>query len=290
MALYRAKQEGRGSTRFFEPAMDALVQDRARIERALREAIRRNEIGLAFQPLYSLAGERLLGFEALARWTDHLLGEIPPATFIQVAEDTGLITHLSDILFEKACREAVTWPADLTLSFNISPLQLRDTTLGLRIMKALARAGLSPERLIIEITESAIVKDFDAARRILNDLHEAGIRVALDDFGNGYSSLAQPSHFHFDKLKIDKSFVGRALDQEDQATLVRAIPSIGRGLGLETTAEGVETEEQLAFLQKEGCDVGQGYLFSRQLAPERARALAHGEEPGSATASNAVAV
>ncbi len=273
LALYRSKQEGRGQVRFFEPSMDAVVRDRVRIENALRRAIREDAVDVHFQPIIDIGSRDLIGFEALARWSDSEIGEIPPAVFIQVAEDAALISQLSDMLFTKACREAVKWPPSVSLSFNISPLQLRDKTLGLRLMKVLAEVGIAPSRLVIEITEGAIVREYESAQRVLEDLRAAGVRVALDDFGTGYSSLAQLSHFRFDKIKIDRSFVGQALVNQDQATLVRAIIGIGRGLGLETTAEGVETAEQLAFLQNEGCRIGQGFLFSPAVTGEEALAM-----------------
>lgn len=280
MALYRAKKEGRGETRFFEPSMDAAVNERVRIESALRAAIRADEVHVHYQPLHNLEGNKLIGFEALARWTDPELGVVEPTTFIQIAEDSALITQLWDLLFLKACRDAAQWPSHLTLSFNISPVQLRDRSLASRTMAILMRTGLLPSRVEIEITESALVREFDAARRTLEEFHEGGIQVALDDFGTGYSSLAQLSQFKFDRIKIDRSFVHTVSHDAHNATLVRAIISIGRGLGLETTAEGIETPEQLAFLRAEGCQIGQGFLFGQAVAPEEALALARGDSQG----------
>ncbi len=274
MALYRAKQEGRGETRFFEPAMDAAVNERVRIENALRAAIRADGVEVYYQPLHDLEGNRLIGFEALARWHDPELGTVEPTSFIQIAEDSSLISQLSDLLFSKACTQAVAWPSDLMLCFNISPVQLRDRGLATRMMAILMKTGLLPSRVEVEITESAIVRDFDAARRTLDELRNGGIQVALDDFGTGYASLAQLSQFKFDRIKIDRSFVHNVSVDHDKATLVRAMISIGRGLGLKTTAEGIETTEQLEFMRREGCEIGQGFLFGKAVGPEETLIMA----------------
>lgn len=280
LALYRAKKDGRGQIRFFEPAMDVVVRERAKLESALRHAIREDAIDVYFQPLVDMDGKQIKGFEALARWTDPELGSVDPQKFIQVAEDAALISGLSDFLLVKACREAATWPANLTLSFNVSPVQLRDRSLGLRIMRILAEEKLLPTRLTLEITESAIVGDFESAKHVLQELRAAGVRIALDDFGTGYSNLAQLTHFPFDTIKIDRSFVSQAPTSSEQATLVRAMMSIGRGLGLETTAEGVETEAQATFLRDVGCRVGQGFLYGKAVSADEARSLIAGAADG----------
>ncbi len=277
IALYRAKQEGRGGSRFFEASMDQLIGERATMERALRVAIRENRIGVAFQSLFDLKTGSIVGFEALARWTDADLGEVPAAAFIQVAEDSGLITQLSDQLLRKACSEAVKWPPHVTLSFNISSTQLRDRLLGLRIVEILAETGLRPGRLEIEITESALVREQAVAHRMLEELRAAGIRVALDDFGTGYSNLAQLTRFKFDRIKIDRSFIGQLFGSGQQSTLVRAVLGLASGLGIATTAEGVESEGQLAFLRAEGCDLGQGFLFSKAVSGADALKLVAGQ-------------
>ena len=207
LALYRAKGEGRSLTRFFEPAMDAHVERRNVIERELRAAVAGDRIEAHYQPLVSLAGNRIIGFEALARWQSPVLGPVAPSVFIAVAEECGLINRLGDQLLRTACREAKNWPDDFILSFNISPLQLRDTTLGLRVLSILGETGLPPTRLELEITESAIVGDTDAAQHIIDELRAAGVRIALDDFGTGYATMSQLLSFRFDKIKIDRSFV-----------------------------------------------------------------------------------
>ena len=203
---------------------------------------------------------------------------VAPVTFIQIAEDSGLITPLSDFLLAKACTAAAGWPAEMKLAFNVSAVQLRDRLAGLRILNILAKTGLSPTRLEIEITESAIVRDPGAAHQTLTRLREAGIHVVIDDFGTGYSSLAQLSRLRFDKIKIDRSFIGQMNDSVDQATLVRAIIGLGRGLGLTTVAEGVESVGQLQFLKEEGCELGQGFLFSRAVTAEEALTIARASD------------
>ena len=282
IALFRAKQEGRGESRFFEPKMDQLIAHRATIEEALRGAIREDRIEVHFQPLLDLKTNRILGFEALARWTDLELGEIPPSTFIQVAEDSGLITPLSDQLLRKACRAAVQWPGHTMLSFNISAAQLRDRLLGLRILSILGESGLSPHRLEIEITEGTIVSEYETAEKALTDLRAAGVGVVLDDFGTGYSSLAQLTRFKFDRIKIDRSFVGNVFNEEQQLTLVRTIIGLARSLDITITAEGVEEGRQADLLREEGCDVGQGYLFGKAVPAERALELVRANAKGTA--------
>ena len=248
--------------------MGLMFSRRANLERALRRAIHDDQIEIYYQPLIDLKGGRIVAFEALARWDHPDLGDVPPSSFIQIAEDFGLITPLSDLLLRKACREAVRWPSDITLAFNISATQLRDKLLGLRILGILADTGLSPHRLEIEITESAVVKEYKAAQLIIDELRAAGIRISLDDFGTGYSSLSQLSHFKFDQIKIDSTFIKNMLEDGDQAMLVKAVIGLGRGLGLATVGEGIENPNQLAFLREAGCELGQGFLFSKAVPAE----------------------
>jgi diguanylate cyclase (GGDEF)-like protein len=261
-ALYRAKDAGRSSVRFFETEMDTYVERRIQIERELRSAVASNGIVPHYQPLVSLKGNRIIGFEALARWENTDLGFLPPEVFIPIAEETGLINALSDQLFRRACVEANTWPRTLVLAFNISPVQLRDPMLGLRLLTILEQTGFSPRRLEIEITESALVENIGVARTVIDQLREAGVRIALDDFGTGYATLSQLLSFHLDKIKIDRSFVARLGNNEDSQVIVRAILGLAKGFGLTTTAEGVEDAGQLAYLKANGCTQGQGYLFS----------------------------
>ena len=262
-ALNRAKAAGRSSVRFFEPEMDTHVERRIQIERELRSAIASNGIVPHYQPLVSLAGNRIIGFEALARWENGDSGFIPPDVFIPIAEETGLINALGNHLFRRACLDANAWPATFVLAFNVSPVQLRDPTLGLRLLSILGQTGFSPRRLEIEITESALVENIAVAQTVIDELRQAGVRIALDDFGTGYATLSQLLSFHLDKIKIDRSFVSRLDKSEDSQVIVRAILGLAKGFGLTTTAEGVEDAGQLAYLKANGCTEGQGYLFSK---------------------------
>jgi diguanylate cyclase (GGDEF)-like protein len=264
-ALYRAKSAGRSSIRFFESEMDLLVERRAQIERELRAAVASNSLVTHYQPLVSLDGNHIIGFEALARWESKSLGSIPPMEFIPIAEETGLIITLGDQLFRRACLDAKTWPADFTLSFNVSPIQLRDPTFGLRLLSILSQTGFSPRQLEIEITETALVENIAIAQHVIDDLRAAGVRIALDDFGTGYATLSQLLSFHLDKIKIDRSFVSRLDKSDDSQVIIRAILGLAKGFGLTTTAEGVEDESQLACLKANGCAEGQGYLFGKAI-------------------------
>ncbi len=269
LALYRAKAEGRSFTRFFEPAMDAHVERRTAIERELRAAVAAHAIEVHYQPLVHLDGDRIIGFEALARWVSPTLGNVFPSVFIAVAEECGLIHRLGDQLLRAACYEAKNWPADFTLAFNISPVQLRDPTFGLRTFGILGETGLPPARLELEITESAIVGDALLAQRMIDELRSAGVRIALDDFGTGYATMSQLLAFRFDKIKIDRSFVNKLGGDADSEVIVRAIIGLAKGLGLTTTAEGIETGIQLADLKSHGCVEGQGYLFGKAIPAEQ---------------------
>jgi diguanylate cyclase (GGDEF)-like protein len=262
-ALYRAKAAGRSSVRFFETEMDTHVERRIQIEQDLRRAIAANGIVPHYQPLVSLDGNRIIGFEALARWKNGLLGFVPPDVFIPIAEETGLINSLGDQLFRRACLDAIAWPPTFVLAFNISAVQLRDPTLGLRLLSILGQTGFSPRCLEIEITESALVENIGVAQTVIDQLRQAGVRIALDDFGTGYATLSQLLSFHLDKIKIDRSFVSRLDKSEDSKVIVRAIIGLAKGFGLTTTAEGVEDAGQLTYLKASGCTEGQGYLFSK---------------------------
>jgi diguanylate cyclase (GGDEF)-like protein len=273
LALYRAKAEGRSATRFFEQAMDAHVERRSVIERELRSAIAAKAIDVHYQPLVHLDGGRIIGFEALARWHSPVLGRVMPNVFITVAEECGLIDRLGDQLLRKACAEALNWPDDLTLAFNISPLQLRNATLGLRVLNILAETGLPASRLELEITESAIVGDAVLAQRQIDELRAAGVRIALDDFGTGYATMSQLLAFRFDKIKIDRSFVNELGGKEGSEVVVRAIIGLAKGLGLVTTAEGIEKASQLEGLKADGCMEGQGFLFGKAIPAKEIPAL-----------------
>ncbi|MET3299209.1 putative bifunctional diguanylate cyclase/phosphodiesterase [Bradyrhizobium diazoefficiens] len=261
-ALYRAQGDGRSRVRFFEPDMDVHVERRINIERELRSAIATDIIEPHYQPVVSLVSNRIVGFEALARWDSKTSGHIPPDVFIPIAEETGLINALGDQLFRRACLDATAWPKTFSLAFNISPVQLRDSALGERIISILEQTGFSPRRLEIEITESAFVEKNGAAKTVIDELRHAGVRIALDDFGTGYATLSQLLSFRLDKIKIDRSFVSHLDYSTDSRVIVRAILGLAEGFGLTTTAEGVEDERQLVFLVSNGCTEGQGYLFS----------------------------
>jgi diguanylate cyclase (GGDEF)-like protein len=278
IALYRAKATGTSTLCFFEQEMDAHVQERDFLENELRSAIGTSALRPFYQPIQDLKTKRIVGFEALARWTHATAGEISPERFIPIAEECGLINDLSDYLFRQACRDAQQWPSDVTLSFNISPAQLRDRTLGLRVLAILGQAGLSPHRVELEITESALVRDMEAAQETLGALRQSGIRIALDDFGTGYSSLYHLRNFKLDKIKIDRSFVARMSEDRESEAIVRALVGLGTGLCLTVTAEGVENKAQQLQLIAEGCQQAQGFLFSEAVPQADAMALLQDDE------------
>lgn len=274
-ALYRAKAEGRSSIHFFEPEMDAHVERRIAIENELRAAVAAKLIVPYYQPVVALEGRRAVAFEALARWKSEKLGWVAPDLFITVAEEIGIISQLGDQLLRQACLDARAWPPELTLAFNISAVQLRDPGFGLRVLAILAETGFSPRRLELEITETALVDNIKIAQAVTDQLRQAGVRIALDDFGTGYATLSQLLSFKFDRIKIDRSFVGRLGKDKESTTIVRAVLGLANGFDLETTAEGIENDEQLASLAADGCLVGQGYLFSKAVpANEVANVLA----------------
>ena len=273
IALYRAKEQGVSALRFFEPQMDASIRERDLFERELRLAVSAETIVPHYQPLVRMDSGETIGFEALARWTHPELGEVEPCRFIPIAEDCGLIGELTDNLLRRACADAAAWPATVMLSFNVSPVQLRDPTFGLRVLDILSKAGLPPQRLEIEITESALVQDMEGAQRTLGALRNAGIRIALDDFGTGYSSLYHLRNFKLDTLKIDRSFVQSAASDRDSAAIVKALIGLGAGLSLTVTAEGVENEAQRAMLAAEGCEQAQGFLYSKAVPAAEAAAM-----------------
>jgi diguanylate cyclase (GGDEF)-like protein len=264
-ALYRAKAEGRSCIRFFEPDMDAHVERRVAIETELRAAVAAKTIVLYYQPLVAFEGRRVVGFEALARWKSDKFGWVAPDLFIKVAEEIGIISELGDQLLRRACLDARAWPPELTLAFNISAVQLRDPTIGLRVLTILAETGFSPRRLELEITETALVDNIKIAQAVTGQLRQAGVRIALDDFGTGYATLSQLLSLKLDRIKIDRSFVDRLGKDKESTTIVRAVLGLASGFNLETTAEGIENDEQLASLRADGCLEGQGYLFGKAM-------------------------
>ena len=273
IAMYVAKRAGRNEVMAFDEGMRDLLVKRTQMEIALREAIRNDRFRPYYQPLVNLKTGELIGFEALARWSLSDGTQVSAAEFIQLADESGLITDLSEKLLTRACTDALQWPADLTLAFNLSPAQLGDRLIGLRIVKILAKVGFPANRLELEITESALIHDSETAVQVLEDLHDAGIRIALDDFGTGYSSLSHMAKFQFDRIKIDRSFVREFEVDAKQRKIVKAIVTLGAGLGVSTSAEGIERESQRASLRTLGCLHGQGYLFGPAVEATEALAL-----------------
>jgi len=263
MALYRAKGDGRGTFRFFEPEMDARAQARRALELDLRRALALKQFELHYQPLIDLASDRVSGCEALLRWHDPERGAVSPAEFIPIAEEIGLIAPLGEWVLRRGCAEAAMWPGDVKVAINLSPVQFKRGRLVEVVMSALASSGLPAHRLELEITESVLLEENEANLATLHQLRALGVRICLDDFGTGYSSLSYLRSFPFDKIKIDRSFVGAMIENAECTAIVRAIASLGASLGITTTAEGVETHEQLEQVRARGCTEVQGFLLSR---------------------------
>ncbi|MEH2552541.1 diguanylate cyclase (GGDEF)-like protein [Bradyrhizobium algeriense] len=265
LALYRAKSDGRGTFRFFEPAMDLQMQTRRVMEQDLRKALPAGEFVLHYQPVVNLASKEISGFEALIRWNHPAKGLISPATFIPLAEEIGFIVPLGEWVIRQACATAAQWPDNLHVAVNISAIQFRSPGLMQVIVSALAASGLAATRLEIEITESVLLHNKEATLAVLHQLRALGIRIAMDDFGTGYSSLTYLQSFPFDKIKIDRSFVKNITEDSSSLTIVRAVAALANGMGMTATAEGVETAEQLHSIASEGCTEMQGFLFSKPL-------------------------
>jgi diguanylate cyclase (GGDEF)-like protein len=263
LAMYSAKSDGRGTYRMFDPAMDAVVQTRRMLERDMRTALAQDGFRLFYQPLVNLQTKKVTTFEALMRWEHPERGNIRPSEFIPVAEEMGLIVQLGEWALREACAEAVGWPDGICVSVNLSPLQFAKGNLVSTVMSALASSGLPASRLELEITESILLEKSERNLAILNQLREFGVRISMDDFGTGYSSIGYLRSFPFDKIKIDQSFVRDLLVDEGSLAIVRAIAGLGVSFGMTTTAEGVETEEQMRRLNLEGCIEVQGFLFSK---------------------------
>jgi diguanylate cyclase (GGDEF)-like protein/PAS domain S-box-containing protein len=275
-ALYRAKLEGRGTYRFFEATMGAEVRDRRLLEHDLRHAISRQELTLVYQPQKDIRTDTTIGFEALLRWHHSERGDIPPGTFIPIAEESGAILHIGEWVLRTACREAAQWKRDLTIAVNVSAVQLHSANFPSLVHEILFHTGLPARRLELEITETALIRDLNRALSALRQLKALGVRIAMDDFGTGYSSLSNLRAFPFDKIKIDGSFI-KSVDVNGQAaTIVRAVLGLGRGLSLPVLAEGVETAGELAFLSKELCDEAQGFLLGKPSEIKRFRHLTDG--------------
>jgi diguanylate cyclase (GGDEF)-like protein/PAS domain S-box-containing protein len=277
-ALYRAKNEGRATYRFFEASMGAAVRDRRLLEHDLRNAIHRGELRLIYQPQQDIRDGRVIGLEALLRWRHATRGDIQPVEFIPIAEDSGIILQIGEWVLRTACREAATWTQPLTIAVNVSAVQIHNANFAHVVHEILFETGLAPGRLELEVTETALVRDLNRALATLRRIKILGVRIAMDDFGTGYSSLSNLRAFPFDKIKIDRSFIKSVNVSDQAAAIVRSVLGLGRALKLPVLAEGVETAAELAFLEGELCNEAQGYLLGRPADIESLRQLTHGIE------------
>ena len=275
LAMYGAKAEGRGVYRFFEPDMDARAKARRALESDLRLAIQRLEFELVYQPIVNLLDDTISGCEALLRWHHPGRGTVSPADFIPIAEETGLIVPIGEWVIRTACAQAATWPDDVKISVNVSPVQFKNGGLVQLVVNALAMSGLTPCRLELEITEAVLIHDAAEALALLNQLRAFGVRIAMDDFGTGYSSLSYLQRFPFDKIKIDQSFIKGVEDSIGQQSILQAVMTIAKTRNMTTTAEGVETEQQREVLRTLGCTELQGYLFSPPISASNMTRLIH---------------
>ncbi len=273
LALDQAKHMGGANWRFYQAQLDDAICARRALGAELQMALERDEFMLYFQPLVNAATRRVQGFEALARWRHPSRGLIPPAEFIPIAEEMGVIGSLGKWVIEEACRVAAGWPESVAVAVNISPLQLRDGNLPQIVREALARCRLPAHRLELELTESAVLETTPGTEKTLQELAEMGVRLSLDDFGTGYSSLGYLRRIAFHKIKIDQSFVHNLPEDRRDTTIVRAIVDIATTLGVSIIAEGVETEDQSRALTAHGCDQLQGYLFGKPAPADQICAL-----------------
>ena len=273
IALYQAKAEQRGAIRFFEPEMNARMQLRVALEADLRRALEAESFELYYQPLIDLASNAICGFEALIRWNHPERGLVGPLEFIAVAEEMGLIIPIGQWVLREACKQAALWPSSVKVAVNLSPVQFKSDRLFQDVMMALSSSGLSPRRLELEITESVILMDSKSNLELLNQLRALGVQISLDDFGTGYSSLTYLRLFPFNNIKIDRSFVGDLGANPGCLPIIRAVTRLASDLGMETIAEGIETQQQLDQLRGEGCHQGQGYLFSRPVPANQTLSL-----------------
>jgi EAL domain-containing protein (putative c-di-GMP-specific phosphodiesterase class I) len=284
--MYAAKRQGKGRYALFEPAMHATVVERLDLAADLSRAVEKGQLHLCYEPQMQLELGRICCLEALVRWRHPTRGEVSPGEFIPLAEETGMILPIGRWVLREACRQVKAWqerwptPAPLTIAVNLSARQLQHPAIVDEVSAALAAAGLDPQSLVLEITETAIMEQLDAAIMILTDLRRLGVRLALDDFGTSYSSLSYLQRLPVDILKIDRSFVAGVARSTEDSALARGILTLAQTLGLETVAEGIETAEQLAALRKLGCQLGQGYFFARPLGPPAVDALLERHDPG----------
>jgi diguanylate cyclase (GGDEF)-like protein len=285
LAMYEAKGLGRHTFRFFAPEMEARMKARHTLETDLRRAVADRAFEIHYQPLVDLAGKNVTGCEALLRWRHPERGMIPPAEFIPIAEEIGLIVELGEWVLRKACEDAMDWPGHVRLAVNVSPMQFKSKTLALKVAAALADTGLAPHRLEIEITEAVLIRDDDEALAVLHQLRDLGVRIALDDFGTGYSSLGYLQRFPFDKIKIDRSFINDIAEAGGSSTIVEAVINMATARNMATTAEGVETVQQREVLRDLGCTQMQGYLFSPPVPTRRIAELLSDESKDSFVAA-----
>lgn len=262
-ALINSKQKGNGHCTIFDKELEASIIENTNIERALREAITNEDITPFFQPVISLEDGRILGFESLARWTDPVLGFVSPGKFIPLAEERGLITELTEVLLRKAAKVAASWPDDIFLSFNLSSVQLVEPSTAVDIFRTIEKCNLPPHRLEIEVTETAMMSDPQMAEKIIGELHDGGIRISMDDFGTGQSSLGRLRDMQLDKVKIDRAFIMNIAEDKTSAHIVKAILEMCAGLQLKVVAEGIEELNQAEILKSYRCDAAQGYLFGK---------------------------
>jgi diguanylate cyclase (GGDEF)-like protein len=279
IALYGAKAGGRGTCKFFEKAMDDRMKLQRGLELDLRMALERDEFELHYQPILNLETDTICGCEALLRWNHPSRGLIPPAEFIPMAEDTGLIARIGEWVMRTACAAAATWPDDIRVAVNVSPAQLHTDGLLDAVLDALQSAGLAPHRLEIEITEAILMRNSETTLNTLHRLRKLGIRIAMDDFGTGFSSLSYLRRFPFDKIKIDQSFVRGLSETPESGAIVRTVANLAASFRMTTTAEGVETDLQRRIVEASGCTEMQGYLFSRPRTASAIVQLLHQHSP-----------
>jgi predicted signal transduction protein with EAL and GGDEF domain len=262
-ALYRSKRRGRAQITVYSTEIAQEMKRATQIEQALRNAIITDAVDVHFQPIVRIRDGVVVGFEALARWRDADLGFVSPAVFVPLAEERGFIDALSDTLLRKAAEAALSWPRELFLSFNLSSAQLMDPGTSRNILSTLSRVGLDPRRVELEITETAVMTSADTAQRIISELRASGVRISLDDFGTGQSSLGRLRDFTFDKVKIDRAFISRITSDRASEHIVRAIIAMCQGLDLAVVAEGIEEQADVDMLRALGCGMGQGYHYGR---------------------------
>lgn len=261
-ALYRAQADDSGTISFFDASIDKTTRERRLLQQELIAALKNNELKVHYQP-QALTNGQVVGFEALVRWQHPVRGMISPGRFIPLAEEVGIVSLIDEWVLRESCREAATWPVPLSVAVNLSPINFGAGDISSKIFSVLLETGLHPGRLEIEITEGVLIDDFDRAISTLRHIKNLGVRIAMDDFGTGYSSLSYLQSFPFDKIKIDQTFVANIGRNHQSGMIIQAILGLGHNLGLPVLAEGVETEEQLAFLSKGGCDEVQGYFIGR---------------------------